>query len=203
MTKNETLELLAIIKVAYPQKLGKISELEAGAMVELWANTFAGVPKPIMQIAVKKIVMQTKFFPSIAEMCEVLDDLNRDAYAKLTHGKYNNELSTAEMMHDHKLHEAELEAYENCEDKDKFSRYEFKTKWRDENPFDREQYRAYDEQTERNLEFIMHGTADFAETKCCEYRAGGQKDFLLTQCQGNQMLGNPVIALKGGNRDGE
>jgi|GEM_PF-3105876 len=88
MTKSETLELLTVLKVAYPQQLGKISDIEAAAMVELWADTFARVPKSVMQIAVKKIVKDSKFFPSIADMCEVLDQINRDADFRLTYGKY-------------------------------------------------------------------------------------------------------------------
>jgi len=187
MTKNETLEILAIIKVAYPQQLGKISDIEAGAMVELWADTFARVPKAVMQIAVKKIVMQSKFFPSIADMCEALDEMNKDAYCKLTYGRYTDKLGLAELEYSCKMDEAELAAFEKCGKKD-FSRYDFKVKYREENPFDKEQFRSYDDATERNLEFIMRSTADFAVTKYSEHRANGAQDFLLGCCEKGQLL---------------
>lgn len=83
MNKQETAELLAIIKVAYPQQLGTMSELEASAMVNLWANTFAEVPQGVMQIAVDAIVRKSHFFPSIADMCDELDALNRRCYSSM------------------------------------------------------------------------------------------------------------------------
>lgn len=86
MTRDETLELLAIIKVAYPQQLGKISDIEAGAMVNLWTDTFKRVPKEVMEIAAKNFIRKQKYFPSIADMCEELDTLNKDAQSKIEFG---------------------------------------------------------------------------------------------------------------------
>lgn len=83
MTRKETAELLAVIKVAYPQQLGSLSDIEANAMVSLWADEFASVPKEVMQLVVKSIVKKLKFFPSIADICEELDNLNRSSYARL------------------------------------------------------------------------------------------------------------------------
>ena len=83
MTREETAELLAVIKVAYPQQLGKLSDFEANAMVNLWADEFASVPKEVMHLATKSIVKKLKFFPSVADMCEELNELNRSSYSRL------------------------------------------------------------------------------------------------------------------------
>ena len=86
MTREETIELLAVIKVAYPQQLGKISDIEANAMVGLWADTFRAVPKQVMEIAAKDYIRKNEFFPSIKNMCDVLDELNKKADSRLQIG---------------------------------------------------------------------------------------------------------------------
>lgn len=86
MTREETIELLAVIKVAYPQQLGKISDIEANAMVGLWADTFRAVPKQVMEIAAKDYIRKNEFFPSIKNMCDVLDELNKKTDSRLQIG---------------------------------------------------------------------------------------------------------------------
>lgn len=86
MTREESAELLAVIKVAYPQQLGNLSEIEANAMVGLWADTFRAVPKQVMEIAAKEYIRKNKFFPSINAMCEELDALNKKVDTKLQIG---------------------------------------------------------------------------------------------------------------------
>ncbi len=86
MTREETIELLAVIKVAYPQQLGKMSDVEVNAMVGLWADEFRTVPKQVMEIAAKDCIHKNDFFPSIKNLRDALSEMYKIADAKILIG---------------------------------------------------------------------------------------------------------------------
>jgi hypothetical protein len=124
-------------------------------------------------------------------MCEELDTLNREAYLKLTYGKFTEEKS--QIDYDCEMEVAYIDEcrriVEDGEELPQFHKAEFCKKWREENV--KPPLRNYDEETERKLELIRSSTAQFAVTKFMEHRQNGAEDFLLEQ------LGSGVLQIKG------
>lgn len=79
MTKQETIKLLALIKVAYPSAYNDMDETSKKATVNMWQVTFPDVPYVIMEMAFNRFRMASKFPPTIAEMCVELKHLHYKA----------------------------------------------------------------------------------------------------------------------------
>lgn len=68
MTKEETLELMAILKAAYPNSYNGMTKQEAIGVVTVWHLHFAYVPADIVFMALQKAISASKFPPSINEV---------------------------------------------------------------------------------------------------------------------------------------
>jgi hypothetical protein len=75
MNREESIKLLAIIKVAYPTAYKDMDDASKKATVVMWQTTFAKVPYQIMEMAFNRFRMVSKFPPTVAEMCEELKRL--------------------------------------------------------------------------------------------------------------------------------
>lgn len=83
MTKEETLELMAILKAAYPNSYNGMTKQEAIGVVTVWALHFADVPADIVFMALQKAISSSKFPPSINEVKLKLQDVYWDAFEAL------------------------------------------------------------------------------------------------------------------------
>lgn len=72
MNKQETVQLLALIKVAYPTAYRDMDVATKKATVNMWAGSFPDVPYLIMEQAFNHFRMQSKFPPTVAEMVQEL-----------------------------------------------------------------------------------------------------------------------------------
>ena len=72
MTLEESIKLLALIKLAYPTSYRDIDKETKLATVNMWQRNFSTVPIAIMEIALDHFIKKSKFPPTIAEMCEEL-----------------------------------------------------------------------------------------------------------------------------------
>lgn len=79
MNKQETVQLLALIKVAYPTAYKDMDEATKKATVNMWAGSFPNVPYPIMEQAFNHFRMRSKFPPTVAEMVEELKHIHYHA----------------------------------------------------------------------------------------------------------------------------
>lgn len=79
MNKQETVQLLALIKVAYPTAYRDMDEATKKATVNMWAGSFPDVPYPIMEQAFNHYRMQSKFPPTVAEMVLELKNIHYHA----------------------------------------------------------------------------------------------------------------------------
>ena len=75
MTREEAIKLLAIIKVAYPSSYKDMDKTSAEATVNMWHTSFPDVPYVVMEMAFNTFRMQSKFPPTVADMCEELRNL--------------------------------------------------------------------------------------------------------------------------------
>ena len=83
MTKKETLQILAILKAAYPNTFKDQSEEEASGTVGIWFSQFADTPAEIVMMAVHKLIAMNKFPPTIAEVKSKLGSMHWEAYGAL------------------------------------------------------------------------------------------------------------------------
>ena len=79
MNKQETTQLLALIKVAYPTAYRDMDDATKKATVNMWAGSFPDVPYPIMEQAFNHFRMQSKFPPTVAEMVQELKHIHYHA----------------------------------------------------------------------------------------------------------------------------
>ena len=84
MTKKEALQILAILKAAYPSSYNNMTKEEASGTVAIWAMQFAGMPVDIVMMAIHKLISTSKFPPSVAEVKEKIKSIHWEAYDVIT-----------------------------------------------------------------------------------------------------------------------
>jgi len=83
MTDNEALQVLAVLKAAYPNSYRNMTKEEAAGTVNIWAIQFANVPVEVVVIAVNKLIASSVFPPSIAEVKAKLSNIHWEAVSAL------------------------------------------------------------------------------------------------------------------------
>ena len=79
MNREEAIKLLALIKVAYPTAFKDMDNASKQATVNMWHSTFSQTPYSIMEMAFNGFRMQSKYPPTVAEMCDELKHLHWQA----------------------------------------------------------------------------------------------------------------------------
>lgn len=72
MTREESIKLLALIKVAYPTAYKDMDRETKLATVNMWQMSFPTVPYVIMEMAFNRFRLNSKYPPTVAEMIEEL-----------------------------------------------------------------------------------------------------------------------------------
>ena len=93
MTLEESIKVLALIKLAYPTSYKDIDKDTQLATVKMWQRNFNSVPFSIMEMALDHFVKMSKFPPTIADMCEELRSIHYEALQNiltLTDGEERN-----------------------------------------------------------------------------------------------------------------
>ena len=75
MTREESIKLLALIKVAYPTAYKDMDKESKLATVNMWQMSFPTVPYVIMEMAFERFRRKSKYPPTVAEMVEELHGL--------------------------------------------------------------------------------------------------------------------------------
>lgn len=79
MNREESIKLLALIKVAYPNAYKDMDKETKLATVNMWQTTFPNVPYSIMVMAFERFRMVSKFPPTVADMAEELVNVHYQA----------------------------------------------------------------------------------------------------------------------------
>ena len=90
MTKKEALQILAILKAAYPSSYNGMTKEEATGTVAVWCMQFADIPAEIVMMAIHKLIATHKFPPSISEVKEKIGSIHWEAYEALTFANGEN-----------------------------------------------------------------------------------------------------------------
>ena len=83
MTQQETIKLLAVIKLAYPSSYKDIDKDTQIATVGMWHKIFGSVPYPVMEMALEHYVKTSKYPPTIAEMTDELRKIYNEAFVNV------------------------------------------------------------------------------------------------------------------------
>jgi hypothetical protein len=79
MTLEESIKLLALIKLAYPNSYKDIDKDTQLATVKMWQRAFDTVPLAIMELGLDHFVKASKFPPTIADMYDELRGIHYEA----------------------------------------------------------------------------------------------------------------------------
>ena len=93
MTLEESVKLLALIKLAYPNSYKDIDKDTQLATVNMWHRAFDTVPFAIMELALDHFVKVSKFPPTIADVCEELKSIHFEALQNVLSGGEQRKLS--------------------------------------------------------------------------------------------------------------
>lgn len=80
MTLEESIKLLALIKVAYPNSYKDIDKDTQLATVNMWHRAFKDTQFPIIQMALDHFIKGSKFPPTIADIIEELKGVYYEAW---------------------------------------------------------------------------------------------------------------------------
>lgn len=90
MKESEVGELLTVIAAAYP-KFPSINR----TMLKTWYEMFKDVDYKVAQVAIKKIILENTFPPSIAELRQAIVDITTPVNEKLNAGEAWGEVTKA------------------------------------------------------------------------------------------------------------
>lgn len=105
MTKKEALQILAILKAAYPSSYNGMTKEEATGTVSVWCMQFANMPVDIVLMAIHKLISTNKFPPSVAEVKDKIRSIHWEAYDVLTTNERTNCLSEEAMAQYQRLYD--------------------------------------------------------------------------------------------------
>ena len=89
MTKTETGKLIMLIKSAYPRF--KFDDM--ALTIDLWHEMFADIPVQIVKIALKKLILELQFPPTIADVQKRISEVSNPA--QTTASEAYGEVTTA------------------------------------------------------------------------------------------------------------
>ena len=112
MTQKEALQVLALLKAAYPQFYKDMNKQDAMGTANVWAIHFADVPADIVLLAINKHISSSDFPPTISQVKKKFSKLHWEAYEALR----VNDVS-------HNLSEEEVRFYKYIKDKTENERY--------------------------------------------------------------------------------
>lgn len=93
MTKKEALQILAILKAAYPSSYNGMTKEEATGTVSVWCMQFEDMPAEIVMMAIHKLIATNKFPPTVAEVKSKISSIHCEASEMLWSGTYSEILS--------------------------------------------------------------------------------------------------------------
>lgn len=111
MTKKEVVQILAILKAAYPNSY-KMTADEASGTINIWYMQFAKIAPDIVLMAVNKHISSSQFPPSIYEIKNKISCIHWEAYEAINYCDFNN------------LPEQEKQKYKRIYEETKEYRYE-------------------------------------------------------------------------------
>lgn len=83
MTRQEAIQILSVLKAAYPNSYKGMTKDEAQGTINIWATQFYSIPYSVVMIAINKIISTSTFPPSIGEVKSKIRGLYWEAWDML------------------------------------------------------------------------------------------------------------------------
>lgn len=96
MTKEETVQILSLLKAAYPNAYKGMTKQEANGVISVWATQFISTPVEVVLIAVNKLIATNSFPPSISEVKNKMSDIYWECVGTLASDNLSNALTDGE-----------------------------------------------------------------------------------------------------------
>lgn len=87
MNKKETLQILAVLKAAYPGSYNGMTAEEASGTVAVWMLQFANIPVDIVMMALQKCISNNKYPPTVSEVKDKIQGIHWEAYEAITYSQ--------------------------------------------------------------------------------------------------------------------
>jgi hypothetical protein len=78
LTLKETQKLFAILMISYPKFYPAEEKDKLRMTIELWAEMLGDIPFDIVQVAVKKLILENSYPPTIADVRKQIADIMTD-----------------------------------------------------------------------------------------------------------------------------
>jgi hypothetical protein len=75
MTPQETKKIFAILMVSYPKFFPAEDKDKLRLTIELWAEMLADIPFEVVQVAVKKMILESPYPPAISDVRKQIADI--------------------------------------------------------------------------------------------------------------------------------
>lgn len=82
MNRKEAIQVLAILKAAYPNQFKGMTTEEAQGTISVWSMQFASIPADIVLMALNKHISTNKYPPTVADIHEKLTAIYWEAHGK-------------------------------------------------------------------------------------------------------------------------
>jgi hypothetical protein len=106
VTKKEAAQILAVLKAAYPTSYNGMTKEEAMGTVTVWSIQFSDIPVDVVMVAVQKIISQSKFPPTVAEVKETLMGMYYEAHSAIIEASIYKNATEQEILYLEKVFEA-------------------------------------------------------------------------------------------------
>ncbi len=97
MTREETIQVLAMLKAAYPNSYKNMTKDEANGTVTIWSVQFSDIPAKVILIAINKWISSNQFPPAISELKKKISDLYWESWQMLQDNKRYKNLTSEQV----------------------------------------------------------------------------------------------------------
>lgn len=117
MTREETIQILAILKAAYPNSYKNMTKDEANGTVMIWSVQCAEIPANIVLLAINKWISSNPFPPAISELKKKIADMYWESWQLLENNKRRKNLTPEQVREYEQIYEVaeSLRNRRNCE----------------------------------------------------------------------------------------
>ena len=105
MTREETIQILAILKAAYPNSYKNMTKDEASGTVMIWSVQCANIPANIVLLAINKWISSNPFPPAISELKKKIADLYWESWQLLENNKRRKNLTPEQVKEYEQIYE--------------------------------------------------------------------------------------------------
>jgi hypothetical protein len=96
MTREETVQVLSLLKAAYPNSYKGMTRQEGNGVISVWATQLSYVPVEVVLMAVNKLISTSTFPPSISEVKAKFKDIYWECVSELSVDKWSHELTDSQ-----------------------------------------------------------------------------------------------------------